>query len=28
VNQLIYVQEGHGIVRSVQFERGKSKTAR
>jgi len=28
VNQLIYVKEGEGIVRSVQFERGKSKMAR
>jgi len=28
VNQLIYVKEGEGIVRSVQFERGKAKMAR
>jgi enediyne biosynthesis protein E4 len=28
VNQLIYVKEGEGIVRSVQFERGKPKMAR
>jgi len=27
-NQLIYVKEGEGIVRSVQFERGKPKMAR
>jgi hypothetical protein len=27
-NQLIYVKEGGGIVRSVQFERGKPKMAR
>jgi len=28
VNQLIFVKEGEGIVRSVQFERGKGKMAR
>ena len=28
VNQLIYVKEGEGIVRSVQFERSKGKMAR
>ncbi len=28
VNQLIFVKEGEGIVRSVQFERGKPKMAR
>jgi len=27
-NQLIYVREGEGVVRSVQFERGKGKMAR
>jgi hypothetical protein len=27
-NQLIYVKEGEGIVRSVQFERAKPKMAR